>query len=123
MDFCCFQLLILLDVIGHLEKHGTVVLAQTHVESSRVTVMDMKTVLEIFYAELIIVLTSIITWLIAVMNLVKQQQLQLLFHLAAEVHNTLTINGVMTKTTIQAAISMAELVVIITTVDGMTTAQ
>ena len=47
-----------------------------------------------------------------------QQQLQLLLHLAAEVHSTPMINGVMMKTTIQAAILMAELVVIINSVDG-----
>ena len=56
--FCCFQLLILLDVIGQQKTHGHVVLAQTHVESSRVTVMEMRTVLEISNAELIIVLIT-----------------------------------------------------------------
>ena len=55
--------------------------------------------------------------------LLPQQQLQLLLHLAAEIQPGPTINGVMMKTTIQAAILMAELVVIITTVDGINIAQ
>ena len=55
--------------------------------------------------------------------LTLEVQQQLLIHQAAEVHNTPMINGVMTKTTIQAAILMAELVTIITTVDGTPIAQ
>ena len=42
---------------------------------------------------------------------------------AAKAHTGPTINGVMMKTTIQAAMLMAELVVIITSADGMTIAQ
>ena len=61
--------MILLDVTGQQKTHGNVVLAQTHVESSRVTVMEMRTVLETSYAELIIVLISILCCLIVVLNL------------------------------------------------------
>ena len=68
-DFCCFQLLILLDVTGQQKTHGHVVLAQTHVESSRVTVMEMRTVLEILNAGLIIVLISLLLLLIVALNL------------------------------------------------------
>ena len=49
---------------------------------------------------------------------VQQHQQQLLLHLGAEVQAGPKINGAMMKTTIQAAILMAELVVIITTVNG-----
>ena len=53
----------------------------------------------------------------------QQQQQQLLLHLVVETQTGPTINSVMTKTTIQAAILMAEHVVIITIVAGMTIAQ
>ena len=53
----------------------------------------------------------------------QQQQQQLLLHLGVEVQTGPTINGVMMKTTILAAILMAELVVIITSVIGMSFAQ
>ena len=69
IDICFFQLLILLDVIGQQKTHGHVVLAQTHVESSRVTVMEMRTVLKISNAVLIIVLISLLLLLIVVLNL------------------------------------------------------
>ena len=68
-DFCCFQLLILLDVTGQQKTHSHVVLAQTHVESLRVTVMEMRIVLETLHVELTIVLISSQMELIAVMNL------------------------------------------------------
>ena len=52
-----------------------------------------------------------------------QQPLQLLLHLAVEIQTGPKMNTVMTKTTIQAAIMMAELVVIMTSVPGTTFAQ
>ena len=51
----------------------------------------------------------------------KKEKLQQ--NLAAEVQPGLMINGVMMKTTIQAAILMTELVVIVPTVDGTPIAQ
>ena len=53
----------------------------------------------------------------------QQQQQQLLLHLGAEVQTGPTMNTVMMKTTIQAAILTAELVVMITTVNGTPIAQ
>ena len=54
---------------------------------------------------------------------VQQQQQQLLLHLGAEVQTGPTMNTVMMKTTIQAALLTAELVVRITTVNGTPIAQ
>ena len=67
-DFC-FQILISLDAIGQQKTHGHAVPAQTHVDSLRVTVIQMKNVLEISNAEIIIVLISSMLLLIAVLQL------------------------------------------------------
>ena len=68
-NYFCFQILISLDAIGHQKTHGHAVPAQTHVDSLRVTVIQMKNVLEISNAELIIVLISSLLLLIAVLQL------------------------------------------------------
>lgn len=67
--------------MGQQKTCGHAVLAQIHVDSLRVTVMEMMTALEISNAELIIVLISSRLLLIAVLQLHQLLWLQQLLHL------------------------------------------